>query len=54
MKLRYRVPGNKRESDEALYKLIDTVSKHNVIIMGDFNFPELDWGKPQEIDSGIH
>ena len=48
----YRVPCNKKVSDEALYKLIDTVSKHNVIIMGDFNFPELDWGKPEEIDPG--
>jgi hypothetical protein len=48
----YRVPCNKKESDEALYKLIDTVSKQNVIIMGDFNFPELDWGTPEVIDPG--
>src|SRR5437899_4399682 len=34
----------------ALYSLIDRVSKEEVVIMGDFNFPELDWGRPESID----
>ena len=36
-------------NDEALYSLIDRVSKEEVVIMGDFNFPELDWGRPESI-----
>jgi hypothetical protein len=45
----YRTPTSVQMNDEALYSLIDRVSKEEVFIMGDFNFPELDWGKPESI-----
>ena len=45
----YRAPDSVQINDEALYSLIDRVSKENVVIMGDFNFPELDWSRPESI-----
>src|SRR3989442_9919139 len=45
----YRAPNSKQINDEALYSLISRVSKEVVVIMGDFNFPELDWGRPESI-----
>ena len=46
----YRAPNSMQINDEALYSLLDRVSKEEVVIMGDFNFPELDWGRPESID----
>jgi ribonucleases P/MRP protein subunit RPP40 len=46
----YRAPDSKQLSDLALYSLIDRASNDNVVIMGDFNFPELDWSRPETID----
>ena len=46
----YRAPNSVQVNDEALYSLIDRVGKEEVVIMGDFNFPELDWGRPDSID----
>jgi hypothetical protein len=37
-------------NDKALYELIDNVSKNRVIIVGDFNFPELDWSSLDNVD----
>lgn len=45
----YRAPNSVQVNDVALYSLIDRVSKEEVVIMGDFNFPELDWGRPESI-----
>ena len=45
----YRAPNSLHINDEALYSLIDRVSKEEVVIMGDFNFPELDWGRADSI-----
>jgi len=46
----YRAPDSIQINDEALYSLINRVSKEEVVIMGDFNFPELDWGRPESIE----
>lgn len=46
----YRAPNSTQINDEALYSLINRVSKEEVVIMGDFNFPELDWGRPESIE----
>jgi hypothetical protein len=45
----YRAPNGVQVNDEALYALIGRVSKEEVVILGDFNFPELDWGRPESI-----
>lgn len=45
----YRAPDSVQINDEALYSLIDRVSKEEVVIMGDLNFSELDWGRPESI-----
>ena len=39
----YRAPDSLSINNEAMYSLIHKVGKENVVIMGDFNFPELKW-----------
>ena len=39
----YRPPDSTKINDEALFNLFDKVSSKDVIIMGDFNYPHLDW-----------
>jgi Reverse transcriptase (RNA-dependent DNA polymerase)/Endonuclease-reverse transcriptase len=39
----YRPPDYLVVNNEAMYTLINKVGKENVVIMGDFNFPELKW-----------
>ena len=39
----YRPPDSLTVNNEALYSLINKVGKENVVIMGDFNFPEIGW-----------
>jgi ribonuclease P/MRP protein subunit RPP40 len=46
----YRPPSKNKICDEAMYKLITRASREQVLIMGDFNFPELDWAKPETLD----
>ena len=46
----YRAPNSLQINDEAFYLLINKVSTEEVVIMGDFNFPALDWGRPESID----
>ena len=48
----YRAPNSIQVNDEALYSLIDRVGKEEVVIMGDFNFPELDWGRIRKVRLG--
>jgi exonuclease III len=38
----YRSPDSSESNDEKLYSLLNDVSKYRVVVMGDFNFPELD------------
>ena len=46
----YRPPSSSRACDEALYELITRASRGKVLIMGDFNFPELDWAKAETLN----
>jgi len=46
----YRPPNSTKIQDEALYKLLGLVSKEKLLVMGDFNFPELNWQKPESLD----
>ena len=41
----YRPPDSLKVNDEALFSLLNRVSCEKVIVMGDFNFPELSWGE---------
>ena len=46
----YRPPPNNKICDEAMYELITRASREKVLIMGDFNLPELDWAKSETLD----
>ena len=39
----YRAPDSPTINDEVMYKLFDSIYDKKVLIMGDFNFPELNW-----------
>ena len=39
----YRPPDSDKIQDEALYKLLIKAGKEKILIMGDFNYPELKW-----------
>jgi ribonucleases P/MRP protein subunit RPP40 len=46
----YRPPDSNKTQDEALFKMLAGVSREKLLLMGDFNFPELNWGKPETLD----
>ena len=46
----YRPPSSNKMCDDAMYELITRASREHVLIMGDFNFPELDWAKSETLD----
>jgi ribonuclease P/MRP protein subunit RPP40 len=46
----YRPPYYNKIQDEALFKMLDRVSKEKLLIMGDFNFADLNWTKPETLD----
>jgi hypothetical protein len=39
----YKPPNSKCEEDKSLFNLIKHVSNGNIIIMGDMNFPNINW-----------
>lgn len=39
----YRSPNSSRENNYRLYGCMDELSGRNLILMGDFNFPDIDW-----------
>jgi hypothetical protein len=39
----YRPPDSKAEDDEGLFQILSSVSNEPVVIMGDFNFPTINW-----------
>lgn len=45
----YRPPDSSIENDSGLYNLINRISIQNSILMGDFNFNELTWHKPETL-----
>jgi len=48
----YRPPDSSKAQDEALFKLIESASNEKLLIMGDFNFADLNWKKPESLDEG--
>ena len=46
----YRPLDNNKLQDKALFKMINLASKEKLLIMGDFNFPDLTWGKTELLD----
>ena len=46
----YRCPSSNQLSDEALCELISKASFEKIMLMGDFNFSEIDWRKPETLD----
>src|SRR5882757_10527087 len=46
----YRSDINNKLSNDALFELISKASVEKIMLMGDFNFPELDWRKPETLD----
>lgn len=47
----YRAGDNKEINDEALFSLLGKVGNQRVVILGDFNFPELRWGPTDTLDA---
>ena len=43
VELVYRSPNNTEANDDLLYKGLNNSAKNNVLIMGDFNYPDIDW-----------
>jgi len=46
----YRCPSSNKFSDEALYELICKASVGKLMLMGDFNYSEINWAKPESMD----
>lgn len=47
----YRPDGGNKLLDEALYNTLTKASAEKLLIMGDFNFPELHWDKPETLEA---
>jgi len=46
----YRPPNCELKCDEGLINLINKVGKHKTLILGDFNFPNIDWTDVTKLD----
>jgi exonuclease III len=46
----YRAPDSIESNDERLYNLLNRIKNCKIIVMGDFNFPELDWSNMDNLD----
>ena len=46
----YRSTDSSILNDEAMYKLIDKLYDKKVLVMGDFNYPDLDWSDREKLD----
>lgn len=46
----YRAPNSGQESDKDLIELLKVVSQENVVVMGDFNFPDIKWNCEEQLD----
>ena len=47
----YRCPFSNKLSDESLFELTSRASFEKIMLMGDFNFSELDWRTPETLDN---
>ena len=47
----YRAPDSLDSNDEKLFSLLNEVSRNRVVVMGDFNFAELNWNRLENLDS---
>lgn len=45
----YRPPSSLKINDDALFELVGKACRENVLIMGDFNWAELDWARPESL-----
>ena len=45
----YRPPSSLKINDDALFELMSKACRENVLIMGDFNWSELDWTRPETL-----
>ena len=49
----YRPPNSCKENDDAMYSLLNRASAENLVVLGDFNFPEIKWNKV-EYTTDVH
>lgn len=47
----YRPPDSKQENDEALYSILGEFKNKTFILLGDFNYSELNWGDKNNLDN---
>ena len=47
----YRAPDSAEINDKAMYALLDRVRNERVVILGDFNYPEIHWGEHDSLDA---
>jgi Endonuclease-reverse transcriptase len=45
----YRPPNSLSVNDRALFSLLNRISKDRLVVMGDFNYPELKWSEPESL-----
>src|SRR3989441_2022907 len=47
----YRAPDSSEIQDKALYSLLNRVRDERVVILGDFNYPEINWNQYETLDA---
>ena len=47
----YRTGDSDVENDVKLFTMLENISENRLVIMGDFNFPELNWSNSEVVDS---
>ena len=46
----YRSPSSRKINDEALFTMITKASQGKLMLMGDFNFSDINWGIPESLN----
>ena len=47
----YRAPDSAEINDKALYSLLNRVKNQRVVVLGDFNYPEINWSQGDTLDA---
>ena len=47
----YRAPDSSEINDIALYSLLNRVKNQRVVVLGDFNYPEINWNQDDTLDA---